>query len=156
MKKRYIFVVLGHIACFLIYAHRFVFSVAIVVMVGRKSQRIQHETECPNNSVSFNASVVHPTYEGESNWEKKQGIVSSTTNEGEFKWSEKQQGFILSSFYHGYIPTLALSSLVLTKWRAKYIFGIGILLCSVLTALTPLAARSDFVLLYVVRFLIGK
>ena len=138
MKKRYIFVLLGHIACFFIFAHRFLLSVAIVAMVGRKKQTIQQKTECPNNSVSFNSSVVHPT------------------NEGEFKWSEKQQGFILSSFYHGYIPTLALGSLVLTKWRAKNIFGNGILLCSILTGLTPLAARSDFSLLYAVRFLIGK
>ena len=138
MKKRHIFVLLGHIACFFIYAHRFLFSVAIVAMVGRKDEAIQYETECPNNSVSSNHSVVYPTYEGE------------------FKWSEKQQGFILSSFYHGYIPTLPLGGLVLTKWRAKYVFGIGILLGSILTALIPLAARSDFVLLYAVRLLIGK
>ena len=138
MKKRHIFVFLGHIACFFIYAHRFVFSVAIVAMVGSKDEAIQYEAECPNNSVSSNHSVAYPT------------------KKGEFQWNEKQQGFILGSFYHGYIPSLALGGLVLSKWRAKYVFGVGILLCSILTALTPVAARSNFVLLYAVRFLIGK
>ncbi len=41
------------------------------------------------------------------------------------------------------------------KFGAKWIFGGGILMAGLLTLLTPLAARTNVVLLIVIRFLTG-
>ena len=74
----------------------------------------------------------------------------------EFDWNEKEQGLLLSGFFHGYLSTLLLGAVVLSKWSAKNIFGVGILLSSLLTLVTPLAARTHFYMFYAVRFLLGK
>ena len=75
---------------------------------------------------------------------------------GEFDWNEREQGLLLSGFFHGYISTLLLGGVVLSKWSAKSIFGVGIFMSSALTLLTPVAARTHFYLFYAIRFLIGE
>ena len=141
MEKRHIFVIVAHFAWFFAYGHRFNISVAMVAMVGKNN--LHHETtthrECPQRNSSELENK--PTVE---------------IKKGEFDWNEKEQGLLLSGFFHGYLLTLLLGGVVLSKWSAKSIFGGGIFLSSVLTLLTPVAARTHFYVLYVVRFLIGK
>ena len=68
------------------------------------------------------------------------------------------QGFILGSFFYGYVVTqipagyLAGARLVSSKW----LFGCGILLTSIFTVLMPLAAKTNYYLLLAIRVLEGK
>ncbi len=74
---------------------------------------------------------------------------------GEFDWTETEQGLLLSAFFHGYLSTLLLGGVLLSRFNGKCIFGIGILISSILTMLTPVAAKLHLFLVYGVRFLMG-
>ena len=64
-------------------------------------------------------------------------------------------GWVLSSFYYGYIITQVPGGYLADRFGGKHIFGIGILLTSLLTVLTPLAAELHIVALIVLRVLEG-
>ena len=64
-------------------------------------------------------------------------------------------GVVLSSFFYGYIVTQLPGGLLALKFGGKNLFGLGILCTSVLTLLTPLAARSHVGFLITLRVLIG-
>lgn len=74
---------------------------------------------------------------------------------GEFEWSEKTQGIILSAFYYGYIVTHVPGGLLAQRFGGKHTLGLGILSTAILTLLTPLAAKQGAVVLSIVRFLEG-
>lgn len=60
---------------------------------------------------------------------------------GEFNWDSNLQGIVLGSFYYGYVLTQIPGGLLAEKYGAKWIFGLGILLSSILCLITPLMAR---------------
>lgn len=83
---------------------------------------------------------------------------SSRRNEsstGEFEWSEKTQGVILSAFYFGYILTHVPGGLLAQKFGGKQTLGIGIFSTAIFTVLTPVVARMGSFHLIVLRFLMG-
>lgn len=56
-----------------------------------------------------------------------------------YNWDEATQGFLLSAFYYGYVITHLPGGLLAEKFGGKWTLGIGLLITSVATALTPLA-----------------
>nr|XP_021183308.2 putative inorganic phosphate cotransporter [Helicoverpa armigera] len=54
-------------------------------------------------------------------------------------WDEATQGFLLSAFYYGYVITHLPGGLLAEKFGGKWTVGIGLLLTSVATVLTPFA-----------------
>ncbi|KAG4080740.1 hypothetical protein HA402_005920 [Bradysia odoriphaga] len=95
------------------------------------------------------------------------GIVAMTENrtvhydngtvgyEQYFAWNSKEQGLILSSFFYGYITTQFIGGYFGAKVGGSLVFGVGIFATSVLTLLTPLAARAGFEVLMAVRIIEG-
>lgn len=94
------------------------------------------------------------------------GIVAMTENrivhvgcnskqERYFDWNSKEQGFILSSFFYGYILTQLLGGYLGAKFGGTLVFGLGIFATSVLTLLTPIAAHSGLYTLIAVRLMQG-
>lgn len=73
----------------------------------------------------------------------------------EFDWNSELQGYVLSSFYYGYIATQILGGYLSAKFGGKIVFGISIGTTSVLTLLTPLCASINVYLLLAVRILEG-
>lgn len=73
----------------------------------------------------------------------------------ELNWSEKEKGYVLSSFYWGYACGQLPSSLFAQRFGAKHIFGLSVLVPSVLTLLVPLACKSSFAGALLLRALIG-
>ena len=73
----------------------------------------------------------------------------------EFEWSSKLQGFLLSSFFYGYIITQIPGGYLASKYGGKNLFGAGILLTALFTILTPPSSRISPYLLVAVRMLEG-
>ena len=65
------------------------------------------------------------------------------------------QGWILSSFFYGYIITQIPGGWLAGLIGGKIVFGIGIVMTAVLTLLTPVAAELHFGALIALRALEG-
>ena len=75
--------------------------------------------------------------------------------DGEFTWSKETQGLILGSFFWGYMTTQIAGGWLAARIGGKRVYGWFMFGCSVCTLLMPLAARTDFRFLLVLRFLAG-
>jgi len=76
-------------------------------------------------------------------------------DDGPFVWDEGTQSLILGCFFYGYIVSQLPAGYYAQVHGGKILFGLGVLLTSVLTLLMPLAAKTDFNLLVIVRVLSG-
>uniref|UniRef100_A0A1B0D9F6 Major facilitator superfamily (MFS) profile domain-containing protein n=1 Tax=Phlebotomus papatasi TaxID=29031 RepID=A0A1B0D9F6_PHLPP len=75
--------------------------------------------------------------------------------EQEFDWDSKEQGFILSSFFYGYITTQILGGYLASRFGGHLVFGMGIGLTAALALLIPIAAKTHIALFYATRILQG-
>ena len=66
-----------------------------------------------------------------------------------------QSGWILSSFFYGYIFTQIPGGYLAGKYGGRYIFGVGVLMTAILTLLTPLAAEIHIGALIALRVVEG-
>ncbi|XP_065897724.1 sialin-like [Dysidea avara] len=87
-------------------------------------------------------------------------IVQMTTKnphrgQRSFDWSNTEQGWVLSSFFYGYIFTQLPGGWIATKFGGKYVFGIGVLVTSLLTLITPQMAYLNLWALVACRVVIG-
>ncbi|KAJ6645996.1 putative inorganic phosphate cotransporter, partial [Pseudolycoriella hygida] len=121
------------------YVMRTNMSVAIVAMVNHSyvnenSHSTIIENECPNN----NYTDVHEE------------------QNGEFNWSSSMQGYILSSFFYGYVITQIPFGLMSKRYGALRFLGYGMLINSIFAFFVPVAARQGGVVwLSIVRFIQG-
>ena len=74
---------------------------------------------------------------------------------GEFNWDGHTQGIILGSFFWGYMITPLPGGILARHFGGKNVFGLGVLLSSLFSLLTPVAARFHFAALIAVRVLTG-
>lgn len=81
--------------------------------------------------------------------------TSSQSMEGEFEWSKSLQGFILASYFYGYIITQVPGGWLSSKYGAKNVIVVSNVVASILTILIPYFARWSYIALSVNRFLIG-
>lgn len=73
----------------------------------------------------------------------------------EFNWDSKTQGMVLGSFYYGYIVLQIPGGWLASKIGGTRIFGLALFIASVLTLLTPLAARTSVYALIGLRIMEG-
>ena len=73
----------------------------------------------------------------------------------ELGWNYERIGLVSSSFFIGYIVTQILGGYLSDKFGAKLVLGYGLIIWSVFTILTPIAAYSGFTLLILVRIGMG-
>ena len=64
-------------------------------------------------------------------------------------------GWVLSSFFYGYLITQIPGGWIATRFGGKHVFGIGVLVTSVLTLITPQMADINIWALVTVRVVIG-
>lgn len=74
---------------------------------------------------------------------------------GELMWSKEIRGHVLSSFFYGYIVTQVLGGWLASRYGAKHVFGVGILITIIATMLVPVAARAHVGLLIALRVIMG-
>lgn len=70
-------------------------------------------------------------------------------------WNMQQQGMVLSSFFVGYVLLQVLGGRLADRYGGKAVLGIGVLLWSLFTMLTPPAAALGFTLLIITRIAMG-
>lgn len=121
---------MAHLGMNMLYALRVNLSVAIVSMV--RSQ----PTIAVNSTTSLDSLPDNPIAQ-------------------QFDWNEKQQGLILGSFFWGYVVTQLPGGRMADMFGSKIVFLMGILIPSVLTIISPLAAKQHYVLFIVLRVLQG-
>lgn len=64
-------------------------------------------------------------------------------------------GIVLGSFFYGYIFTQLPGGWLAAKYGAKRVFGFGVFWTSLLTLLTPVAAKFSVYVLVLLRILEG-
>jgi len=134
-------------------------SIAIVVMVRQDSQAYA----ILDNDLAFSnrSSTVRHTENGgiiRNHTDNSSGGVfriAESEQEGEFSWSLAEQGFILGSFFWGYLLMGIPGGLLAQKYGGKWVISVGLLLTAILTLLIPLSARAGLVWIITVRALQG-
>ncbi|XP_044751569.1 sialin-like isoform X2 [Coccinella septempunctata] len=80
------------------------------------------------------------------------GTISYTR---EFDWDSTVQGYVLSSFFYGYITTQLIGGWFAMRIGGKRLYGVGVAATAVLTLATPLAANMGVTSLILLRVLEG-
>lgn len=70
-------------------------------------------------------------------------------------WSATIQGAVMSAFFLGYVTLQIPAGYLSDRFGGKWVLGLGVLLWSVFTLLTPAAAAVGITLLLACRFLMG-
>ncbi|EMP28674.1 Sialin [Chelonia mydas] len=136
-SARYNLALLAFFGFFLLYALRVNLSVALVDMVEPNTSLAKNTTSkvCPEHSSALN-------------------IPRNTTGK-KYSWDADTQGWILGSFFYGYIITQIPGGYFARKIGGKLLLGFGILGTAVFTLFTPLAADLGVGYLIAVRALEG-
>ncbi|KAK2524055.1 Slc17a5 [Columba guinea] len=136
-SARYNLALLAFFGFFLLYALRVNLSVALVDMVEPNASLAKNMTSsvCPEHSSTIN-------------------VPRNTTGE-KYSWDADTQGWILGSFFYGYIITQIPGGYLASKIGGKLLLGFGVFSTSVFTLLTPLAANLGVGYLIAVRALEG-
>lgn len=72
-----------------------------------------------------------------------------------FNWTADQQALILGSYFWSYPVTSLLGGPAAERWGPRYVVLISMVAGSLLTMVSPAAARLHYIALILVRFLIG-
>ncbi|KAL7745265.1 hypothetical protein ACLKA6_008309 [Drosophila palustris] len=125
------------------------FFVTIMLFLGMANAYIMRT----NMSVAIVAMVNHTAALGE---DAENATKATNRQDGEFNWSYKLQGYILSSFFYGYVLTQIPFGFLIKAYGAKQFLGWGMMLNSVVAFLVPLSARNGgYMALIIVRFIQG-
>ncbi|WNC73987.1 MFS transporter [Thalassotalea psychrophila] len=81
--------------------------------------------------------------------------VASIEMQRVFSWSDTEKGFVLSSFFIGYLVMQILGGLLSNRFGAYLVFAIAVMFWSLFTLITPLAASISFSALIVARIFLG-
>lgn len=134
------------------YALRVNLTIAIVEMVKPENETTVDDSI--NGTISLNETI---SLNGTTT------IVPATTNVtstildvGErFSWNSYESNLLLGSFFWGYILTELPGGRLAELIGGRRVFGHSMLWASLLTLITPLAAHLHYVVLIVVRVILG-
>ena len=81
--------------------------------------------------------------------------VASIAMQEALGWSETEKGFVLSSFFIGYMAAQIVGGVLADKYGGKRVLVASLVAWSVFTILTPLAGSASFAALILVRIGLG-
>ncbi|CAL1268940.1 unnamed protein product [Larinioides sclopetarius] len=127
--------------CLVMYCTRVSLSIAIVAMVNTSKEIQLGESQQSLGCFNLRGNGTHN---------------SDTELKGvKYNWDTKTQGIILSSFYYGYVMTQLPGGVLCDKFGAKWLFGGGVLVTTVLYLLIPVAANWGVMAITMIRILEG-
>ncbi|KAI1294670.1 Sialin [Halotydeus destructor] len=140
-------------AAFIIYLLRYNLSIAIISMVIPVIQ-VEPETNITSEIISeaFESSCPIDEPPGGSNITTQN---DPSVQNGEFFWSPSEQGSVLGAYFFGYMMTQIAGGRMAESWSAKQTQGLGVLVSSVATLLTPMAAYWGVMWTMAIRLIIG-
>ncbi|XP_059035504.1 sodium-dependent phosphate transport protein 3 isoform X2 [Mustela nigripes] len=139
---RYGLALIMHFSNFTMITQRVSLSIAIIAMVNSTQQ----------HGLS-NASTEGPLVDTLNN--PSRSMKEFNTGASVYEWSPETQGIIFSSISYGIIVTLIPSGYLAGILGAKQMLGAGLLISSLLTLFTPLAADFGVILVIVIRTIQG-
>ena len=81
--------------------------------------------------------------------------VASIAMKDQFGWTETTKGFVLSSFFIGYILLQVVSGTLSNRYGGKLVLGVAVVWWSLFTVLTPPAALISLPMLIAARIALG-
>ena len=81
--------------------------------------------------------------------------VASIPMKEQFGWTETTKGFVLSSFFVGYLLLQVVSGTLANRYGGKVVLGVAVLWWSLFTMLTPPAANASLAALIGARIALG-
>ncbi|MFT4563866.1 MAG: ACS family sodium-dependent inorganic phosphate cotransporter, partial [Gammaproteobacteria bacterium] len=81
--------------------------------------------------------------------------LAAIAMQDQFGWSDTTKGYVLSSFFIGYMATQVAGGALANRLGGKIVLGFAVLWWSVFTILTPPAAFVSLGILIVTRILMG-
>lgn len=81
--------------------------------------------------------------------------LAAIAMQDQFGWSDTVKGYVLSSFFIGYMATQVVGGALANRIGGKFVLGFAVLWWSAFTILTPPAAFVSLGLLIVTRILMG-
>jgi len=81
--------------------------------------------------------------------------VAAVTMKEQLGWSQTEKGFVLSSFFIGYLRFMLASGWLATRYGGRRVLGCAVLAWSLFTLLTPPAAALGMTTLIAVRIAMG-
>lgn len=72
-----------------------------------------------------------------------------------FEWDSKNQNMIIGSFFWGYVCTELPGGRLAEMIGARRVFGYSMLSASLITLVTPMAARFSYIAVVVTRVILG-
>ncbi|MEJ1284606.1 solute carrier family 17 (sodium phosphate) member 2 [Cricetulus griseus] len=139
---RYGLALIMHFSNFTMITQRVSLSIAIIAMVNST----QHQDPA-------NAATEGPLTDPLSN--RSRSVKDFGTRAAVYQWSTETQGIIFSSISYGIILTLIPSGYLAGIFGAKHILGAGLLISSLLTLFTPMAAEFGVILVIAIRTVQG-
>lgn len=116
-------------------------SVAIVAMVNHTAIAKNSETDISHIDLECGVMDLNKTETHE--------------NDGEFLWETDVQGYVLSSFFYGYVLTQIPFGILSKKYGNIYFLGVGMLINSIFGLLVPVSANMGIGWLVTIRFIQG-
>ncbi|XP_066250757.1 vesicular glutamate transporter 1-like [Euwallacea similis] len=90
--------------------------------------------------------------------ENKSTILVNGTeiwNGPEFAWDNVVQGYVLSSFFYGYLTTQLIGGVLGKKFGGKRVFGLGVVSTALITFVSPWLIKLHLFVLIAARILMG-
>ena len=81
--------------------------------------------------------------------------VAAIQMKEQFGWNETTKGYVLSSFFVGYLALMAASGALANRFGGKIVLGIAVIWWSAFTMLTPAAALVSLPMLIAARIALG-
>ncbi|XP_017063188.2 sialin [Drosophila eugracilis] len=127
------------------YALRVNLTIAIVAMVRPNVTAPVNATSAGNATLAGNSTAGNSTL----------SLDGVDDYEDRFAWDSYQTNFVLGCFFWGYILTELPGGRLAELIGGRRVFGHSMLWASLLTLITPLAAHINYVVLIVVRVVLG-
>ncbi|XP_055294900.1 sialin-like [Sitodiplosis mosellana] len=108
-------------------------------------------------SIAITEMVVPMNSTASSNESINTAPMESSSMDGtRYNWSQEQQGYILSSFFYGYLITHIPGALLAQKFGGKWTLGLGVLGTTICNAATPIGVwYGGYVALIILRVMMG-
>jgi len=81
--------------------------------------------------------------------------VAAIAMQEQFKWDETTKGYVLSSFFVGYLLLMIVSGALANRYGGKIVLGVAVIWWSLFTVLTPPAAMLSLPMLIASRIALG-